>query len=366
MIRTILFLIIILHGLVHLIGFLKEFGYGFTSELNGEKLITMTNNAIKGSGTFWMITCVVFVYAGVLYLLKKDWYWIPAFVALVTSQTLIIIYWKEANLGTIVNVIILIAVILSAAKFEFNRQFKTVAHALKNEVVNQNIFVSEDKVKELPQSVQRWLQQSSIIGKTHSNIIHVFQKGNMRLKPTAAWIPFQSEEYFTVNPPSFVWRADIEASAFITIGGRDKYQGGTGNMVIKPLYLFTMVNSKGNEINQGTLLRYLGEMAWFPQAAISDYLYWKEIDSLHAHVTMKYKGVTASGVFTFNDEGLVSGFEAQRYGDFHGEYRMETWSVATKSFKCFDGKKIGNLSEVSWKLKEGDFLWMTMEVTDIQ
>jgi hypothetical protein len=118
-------------------------------------------------------------------------------------------------------------------------------------------------------------------------------------------------------------------------------------------------------VNQGTLLRYLAEMAWFPQAAVSDYLQWEEIDHHHARVKMNYKGVSASGVFTFNSEGLISGFEAQRYGDFDGEYRLETWSVKVTGYQTLHGKKIGNKNEVTWKLKDGDFLWLKMEVTDV-
>jgi hypothetical protein len=137
-------------------------------------------------------------------------------------------------------------------------------------------------------------------------------------------------------------------------------------MVIKPLYLIKIADAKGEEIDQGTLLRYLGEMGWFPQAVISPYLRWEQIDASNTRVTMIYKGVSASGVFTFNDDGLPNAFEAQRYGDFDGEYRLETWVVTITNYKMIDGKKIGNQNEVMWKLKEGDFLWMKMEVTDIQ
>jgi hypothetical protein len=115
-----------------------------------------------------------------------------------------------------------------------------------------------------------------------------------------------------------------------------------------------MANGSGKEIDQGTLVRYLAEMAWFPQAAASNYLRWEEIDSKHARVTMHFANVTASGVYAFNDDGSVSGFEAKRYGDFDGVYRMETWSVNVTGYRTFNGIDVGNKSEVTWKLKEGD------------
>ena len=48
------------------------------------------------------------------------------------------------------------------------------------------------------------------------------------------------------------------------------------------------------------------------------------MDENTATATMSYKGMTASGVFTFNEKGEVVHFEAERYGEFDGEYSLET------------------------------------------
>lgn len=74
-------------------------------------------------------------------------------------------------------------------------------------------------------------------------------------------------------------------------------------MLIKILSLFTVADSKGKEIDQGSLLRYLAETMWFPTAALNEYLYWEEMDQYNAKVTMTYDEITASGIFTFNDIG---------------------------------------------------------------
>lgn len=317
------------------------------------------------AGTFWLLTFLLFLSAAVLYIKKIDWYWVPGAIGLIISQTLIVIYWQDAKFGTIANVIILVVVTLAAAKFQFDREFKTFSDELIDNAFHEKIIVTEEKLKRLPNNVQRWLRQSNVVGTPSDNSILVTQRGEMRLKPDAQWMPFTSEQYFTIDPPSFVWKADIRAASLLSIGGRDKYVNGEGNMVVKPLYIYTLADAKGAEINQGTLLRSLAEMAWFPQAAIGDYLQWEEINDHQARVKMNYKGVSASGVFTFNNEGLVSGFEAQRYGDFDGKYRLETWSVKVIGYLTLDGKKIGNKNEVTWKLKEGDFLWLKMEVTGI-
>ena len=122
----------------------------------------------------------------------------------------------------------------------------------------------------------------------------------------------------------------------------------------------------GKEVDQGTLLRFLAEMAWFPQAAISPYLKWESVDDTSARVNMDYKGVSASGIYSFNRDGLVEAFEARRYGDFGGIYRKENWHIAVTGYKTFNGVRVGNANQVTWKLREGDFTWLEIYLTSIE
>lgn len=98
-------------------------------------------------------------------------------------------------------------------------------------------------------------------------------------------------------------------------------------MLIKFMSLITVADAKGPKIDQGTLVRYLAEMVWFPTAALNDYVEWEEIDANSARVTMSYNGVTVSGTFTFNDKGEVLNFTTERYKETEGEYTLETWSI---------------------------------------
>ncbi|MFP3361349.1 DUF6544 family protein, partial [Planococcus sp. SIMBA_143] len=76
--------------------------------------------------------------------------------------------------------------------------------------------------------------------------------------------------------------------------------------------MFTVADSSGPEIDQGTMLRYLAETIWFPSAALNDYIIWKHIDENNAEATMTYGDISATGVFTFNSEGDPTHFEAER------------------------------------------------------
>src|SRR5688500_16340652 len=120
MVRVLFIALLFIHGLIHLIGFYSEWKLGSSSMLSGKTLFALTNNASHVSGVIWLITALTWMTAGILCFLKRDSFWIPAFVAIVLSQLLIIFYWHDAKFGTIANGIILVVVIINIARANFN------------------------------------------------------------------------------------------------------------------------------------------------------------------------------------------------------------------------------------------------------
>lgn len=248
----------------------------------------------------------------------------------------------------------------------FNKNVDNEIKVLFKKVKNKRSHISKADIEVLPQNVQRWLKYAQIIGKEKITSVRLKQKATMRLEIDKNWMPVQAEQYFTTEEPSFIWKANIKMAPLFHIVGRDVYTEGKGNMLIKFLSLFTVANSKGKEINQGTLLRYLAEMVWFPTAVVNNFITWEEIDTEHAKATMTYKEVIASGVLTFNDKGEVINFEAERYGEFDNKFRLELWSISLYAYKEFDGIKVPTKGDVTWKLKTGNFNWFNFEVTQIE
>ncbi|HCY82229.1 MAG TPA: hypothetical protein DHV22_11840, partial [Xanthomarina gelatinilytica] len=59
-------------------------------------------------------------------------------------------------------------------------------------------------------------------------------------------------------------------------------------------------------------------------------------------------------------------FEAKRYYGGKTNSKLKTWRINMTSHKTFDGVKIPNKSNVSWKLKEGDFNWLNLEIIKLE
>lgn len=269
----------------------------------------------------------------------------------------------------LISIIILLVSFVTGSfigKILFNKNVQYEIKTLFNKIKSSSEIVTKADIEVLPKNVQKWLEYSRIIGKKKILAVRLKQKATMRLDNDKQWMPVQADQYFTTDEPGFIWKASIKAAPLIHIVGRDKYWDGKGSMLIKLLSLFTVADSKGKEINQGTLLRYLAEMVWFPTAVLNEYLTWDEVDNDHAKATMTYKDITASGVFTFNDQGEVIKFEAERYGEFDKNFSLELWSISLRDYKEFDGIKVPAKGNVTWKLETGDFNWFNFEITEIE
>ena len=157
--------------------------------------------------------------------------------------------------------------------------------------------VEAQELEKLPPPVRRWLEASGTVGHPRATTVRLKQRGELRTGPDKPWMPVAAEQYFSVDPPGFVWSVNARMMGVLPIAGRDRYADGHGHMLIKVASLLTVADGVGPEIDQGAMLRYLGEIVWFPSAALSDAISWEAIDERSARATMRHAGVTVSAVF---------------------------------------------------------------------
>jgi hypothetical protein len=270
-------------------------------------------------------------------------------------------------LGILIAALLVFMLVSWIAEMVFNHKVDQEVDAFFNEMEKgDNTVITEADIEALPGCIQKWLKNAMVIGQEKVFSARLKQKGVMRTKQESPWMPFQAEQYFRTDEPGFIWKAKMKAAPMFNIVARDQYVDGHGNMLIKMLALKTISDATGKEMDQGTLLRYLAELQWFPAGALSPVIQWEEIDSNSAKATMRYQGVAASALYQFNSQGELVYFEAERYGEFDGRFSLETWSGVSHEYKVMDGVKIPTKGEVTWKLKTGDFTWLKWEITEIE
>ena len=266
--------------------------------------------------------------------------------------------------ASVLGAVVLAAVVAVGARLRFERRMAREIDALLAEAppVTGRVLTDED-LEHVPGAVQRWLRHSNVIGTRVPTIVRLRQDGQFQMEGRG-WMPFEAAQYFTINPPAFLWKATFRMAPLLSVNGRDQYRAGEASMEMRVLSLLPVANKTGGGLNQGDLLRFLGEVQWFPAAALEDYIAWQAIDSHSARATMTYGGIAASMTFRFDDVGRLIGSTALRYNDARG--RNERWVNRNDSEQEFGGILVPSAGEARWDYEVGPYPYIQWRVTAIE
>lgn len=269
-------------------------------------------------------------------------------------------------LSTIGSVVILLVSTIGIATALYTRRLDRDVDQLFAQA-NPNAepaVVTEADLATLPAPVQRWLRWAQVVGQPVPRTVRLRQDGQFKASENGGWMDFDADQYYTTDPPGFVWPVTMRMMPLVTIHGRDKYVNGTGDIEMKALSLATVAHERGGELDQGAMLRYLGEIIWFPAGAISPYIMWSAIDANHARATMSYHGTTAAGVFTIDAAGRPLDVSADRYSDAKG--RLVPWSGRSQQFGELGGMRVPVAGDGVWHYDDGDYVYIKWRITRIE
>lgn len=102
--RYLFAVLLLLHGVIHLMGFAKSAGAGYMPQI--------TQDISKTAGFAWLFATILFVAVALLFFLNNDAWPYLAVAGVILSQSLIASVWENAKFGSIVNGIVLAAIII--------------------------------------------------------------------------------------------------------------------------------------------------------------------------------------------------------------------------------------------------------------
>ncbi|MFC4464168.1 DUF6544 family protein [Streptomyces xiangluensis] len=210
------------------------------------------------------------------------------------------------------------------------------------------------------------LRHTGIVGKPIVRTVHLRQKGRMRTGPGRPWIPLDAEEHYSVQPPGFVWDGTMHLGLLPVGRARDMYLDGRGHMLVKAASLLTVVDARGEEMDQGSMMRYLSEMIFFPSAFLAANVSFEAIDDSSARVTLTDHGRSVTGTMYVDEAGRLTDFVAQRYRMVDGRCDLETWSTPVTEYGEFEGLKLPIRGKAVWKLADGDLEYIDISITELQ
>ncbi len=349
-------LIVVAHGLIHLIGFLKSQGMMDPKELS--------MSISRGWGFLWLAAFLsIILYAGSC-VVQPKWSWAFGFIGLVISQYLIFHYWQDAKFGSLPNLLILLVSLCSWGNWRFDQKTETLKEKL---LLSSKAPPLSNPVDSLPPIVQLWLQKSGALDQPGGKNLYLTQDFKLKMTPgQKEWYSARAEQWFNTADPGFIWTLDMEMMPLVNIRGRDRFYEGRGEMLISLFSLFPMVHAVQNpKLDEGSLQRYLGETVWCPSSVLSPYIRWEAIDSTRARAIMEYKGTRGEGIFHFSPEGEFLQFTAQRYMGSDEKAEKKEWIIEAIESAEMKGIRIPVLCRATWKLDAGDWTWAEIRVREI-
>ncbi len=352
--------IVLAHGLIHLMGFARSFGYGQITQL--------TKEIPKPLGVIWLIAASLFIIAAVILIAKKESWVIIATTAVVASQILIITTWQDAKFGTIANVIILMVATLTLTTQHFESQFKgDVKSYLKRSnaiAIDDSDWLTEADIQALPPPVQKYLRYANVIGKPKVRNVSFAFTGEMRGR-NQNWFKFTTLQYNFFDEPARLFF--MKAQMFgITVPGYHKYQNETASMDIRLFGLFTVAQAKGQEMNLAETVTVFNEMCIMAPASLIDKrIEWETIDAHSARAFFTNGANKISAALYFNEMGQLINFVSDDRYDVN-DIKQYRFSTPMKDYKEIDGVNVPGYGEGVWHYPEGEFVYGKFTLNHIQ
>jgi Family of unknown function (DUF6544) len=230
---------------------------------------------------------------------------------------------------------------------------------------NDRLTVTEEMLESLPPPVNRYLSYTGVVGKTIPRTVYLAQSGRLHLGPGQPWLSLRAKQYYSVQPPGFVWDGTVRAGPVPIGRARDMYLDAKGSMLVKALSLFGVVDAKGEEIDQGAMVRYLSEMVWFPSAFLLGNVSFDAVDERAARVTLTDQGRSVTGTLTVDPDGRLTGFAAERFRVVGNRLDLETWWTPVTEYGELAGLRLPVRGKAVWRLADGDLEYIDVRVDEL-
>lgn len=256
-------------------------------------------------------------------------------------------------LGITCVTVVFFKISFSPVKSEFIKLQKELS---RRAVKDDNVFTMVD-IKDLPKPIQKYFIHCGYIGKEKISCIKAtfsdvtFSLGKQK--------PPLKIDYVLCNLTKEPMRiAFIDTSMYgVPFQGIDSFIDGIGSMKGVIAKLFTLFDQRGAAMDKASLVTYLAEFPVIPSIALQDFVKWEEIDEFHAKAIITFKGISGSGVFTFNEKGEMVSFETddRENTSMDGKTVKAKWTAVCSDYKDFNGVLRPNRFKGLWNYPEGDF-----------
>lgn len=236
---------------------------------------------------------------------------------------------------------------------------KAVMEALERTKGIKNEILTESDIQSLPAIVQKYIRYSGSIGKGKVLNFRVEFTGGIRSASSEDFMPLTSVQYNFTDQPTRLFYI-VAKKKGIPAKGIHIYKDRTAFMLIKILGLFTVVDARGKEMDQGETVTVFNDMCFMAPASLIDRnIEWKEIDDLTVGAKFTNGHITVGATLYFNEEGqLVNFLSNDRFETTDGKtYVNSPWLTPATEYANINGYHLPSKARLIYKRPHEDFCY---------
>ena len=183
-VRWFVVVVVVGHGLIHLLGAAKGLGWA--------EVAALPEPISPAMGVAWLSAAATVVVTGALLAARKRRWWMVGTLAVVISQAMILTSWNDARTGTLANLLLLAALgytLASRGPASYRAEYqRRTTVALGEPHPGTSAVVTEADLAHLPGLVAEHIRRSGALGQPHVVSVHARIHGRIRSRPDARWM----------------------------------------------------------------------------------------------------------------------------------------------------------------------------------
>jgi len=268
MVRIAVAVLFVLHGLIHLFGFAKAFGYAELPELS--------RTVSQPVGVLWLMAALLCLAAAAAQVLAPRWWWAVGALAVSVSQA-VIVTWSDAMVGTIANLLLLVAVLFGCASrgpLSLRAEYEHHLEHAWPRSAEQHVTDAEP----LPDPVQRYLRRADVVGRPRVNDFRATWTGRIRSGPSSEWMTFTADQLNILDTPRrfFLMNARMKG---LPVDVLHAFDDSGASMRVRLLSVWPMVDAHGAELTHAKTVTFFNDMCVVaPGALVCADVTWQPVD----------------------------------------------------------------------------------------
>ncbi len=348
MLKIFFTVLVAIHALIHFTGFASAYGIG---PMKGK-----TGSLSKKAGIAWLVAGFLFLTTAICLLSITSLWILPALIAIILSQTLIVMHWHKARYGTIVNIIILIATVVAYGSYQFEKKFLNDVQKHRKQAQKKPIeTLTTTHLQYLPVAVRQYIIYTGAVGRPIVHNARICFTGTMRQKGKD-WFPFTSEQYNFFEDPARLFF--IKGRMYgVSVPGYHTYQYNKAAMQVKLFGWYPVVNINNRQLFEAETVTLFNDMCLLaPATLISKSIQWQQTNGDTVKAIFTNKGICISAQLIFNKQGQLVNFISADRTDINTMNRY-IFSTPVGRYKNINGYYLPTYGEAIWHYPYGKFVY---------